>query len=314
MPARTRGPPRSPGSAPGFGAPQLPAPGRAGSAEGFAALAAPEPPLPSAAAEPSERVCVPLPQPLYFWERAEGHGGARRPPPRPSRQQGAPRIRPNFARGRRLRRAPGQPPAPGRHGPAGTGGRSDKAGRFSPPRGAFFFCGSGRARRGAGRGSQLHPEPPATGGASRDGSRVPAGLGSLPPRRPLSFPRVRSLSRGAAAAHPPRRPAGGIGPAGKSFPSPSPTCALLKRNEKLFPLVGFVALAKRRRPGRPGAAEPRCPPRDRALPGSRAPSPAGGGREGGGRAGGSFPGKEESGGYGKKDSAFIENFIYDSVL
>lgn len=59
------------GAAPSFGAQQLPLSRRVGSAVGFAALSPPEPPLPSAAAEHSERVSPHFPAPVSWrgWQR-----------------------------------------------------------------------------------------------------------------------------------------------------------------------------------------------------------------------------------------------------
>lgn len=75
MPAR--GPPRPRAASLSSGAQQLPA-GHA--APRALPLSPPEPPPHSAAAEPSECVSC-RPQLLYFYARAEEHGGARCPSP-----------------------------------------------------------------------------------------------------------------------------------------------------------------------------------------------------------------------------------------
>lgn len=68
------------GAAPSFGAQQLPLSRRVGSAVGFAALSPPEPPLPSAAAEHSERVSPHFPAPVSWrgWQRVTAEPTFRR--------------------------------------------------------------------------------------------------------------------------------------------------------------------------------------------------------------------------------------------
>ncbi|XP_029877129.1 basic proline-rich protein-like [Aquila chrysaetos chrysaetos] len=282
-------PPRPPGTAPGFGAQQPSVPGRAGSAAASAALRG----------RGTLGATLPAPRRVFGrGRRGTASPAACRPGPPGG---GALRASSPTSRGAKPTGGHrGSPRLPGRHSPRAPAAARARPGAspLHPGYFIFFFGGSGRW--------QLQPEPPAMAGG---GALSPPGTAAASPRgvwapsgpAARSAPRGRASCAAAAAAGlwartPPRRPAGGICPAGKSFTFLSPTCVLLKTNEKLFRLLRFVALAKRR-PGRPSPAAHRPPPspsaRGRALPGPRAPSPAGGGRE----EGGSFPGKEESGSY-----------------
>lgn len=260
---------------------------------------------------------LPAQPPRCFWERAEGHGltGRSGPPGGGALRSSSPTSRRAKPTGEH--RGSPRLPGPGPAQPTATGGRSREAGRFPPPPGiCYFFFRWERevavAAGAAGDGGRGRVVP------SREGSRVPPrGLGSIRPRRPLSSPRARFLRGcgrgGTLGAHPPTPACGRHRPHKEKFYLPLPDLRFIKNKRKTFPSAGFRCVGEA---AAAGTAEPRCPPtppppaRGRALPGPRAPSPAGGGR----REGGSFSGKDESGSYGKKDSAFIENLIYDSVL
>lgn len=238
-PPRLRGSPTLRGSA---------APEQAGP---WALLASPLPTLRRSPQPRSPGAFPTVPSPCIFTGGQKST--AERATPAPPRRRGVPRIFPNFSWGQIHLRAQGQPPVSQAGTSRGTGGRSHKTGRFAPPR-ETLFGGAGRGRTWSRRRCC---------GSSRSGSRGPAGSGLL---RPL---RSRRMQPGFGPL------AGGIGNPRKSFPSRFPSCILLKSNEKLFRPMGFVALAKRRRPGRPGARSPLHPPRrDRSLPAPRAPSPA----------------------------------------
>lgn len=234
--------------------------------------------------------------------RGRGALGARLPPvpsvcifvirPRvtaePSRRRGAPRIPPNFSRDQTHRRAPALPVAR----------RPLAQGRAPlPPQGRFWWE---RVAVAQGADGDVGAR-----GFLPGGSPVPARFG-LPPAPLLALLALPRLCPRILRA-------GGIGPARESFTSPSASCVLLKANEKLFPLVGFVALPKRRRPRPAEAAGPAARSGVGPFPGPGTPSPAGAGGTEGGMAGISQV-KRKAAVYGKKDLAFIENLIYDSVL
>lgn len=192
---------------------------------------------------------VSSPLPLFS---GGGRGARRGPLPLDPRRCGA-RILPHLTRDQTHRQAPAAPTPPAgdtRHSPRAAAAARTRPGA-SRRRGGGLFSGGRSSCTRSGWRCERSP----WGGQ-------PRGLVSLRPRRPLRSPRARTLrARGcseASAAHPPRWPAGGTGPAGKSFISLSPTCALLKANEKLLPLVRFVALRKRR-PRRAGPSPARRP-------------------------------------------------------
>lgn len=249
-------------------------------------MALPPSPLLSLRCLPRQRnsrsVCPPISRPLYLG--GEGRGSRR------SRLSAAPSL---PAAGRsahppQIRRGPNPPtgtgasPSPRPWAGTTSGHRRPLAqGRALPSfTGEYFSGGSRRSRRGAGRSCTQSRRLCGGGVSPGTAAASPRGLGSLRLRRPLKSPRVRSLHRrgrsGALASRPPRRPADGIGPARKSFASLSPTCFRLKTNEKLFPLVGFVAFGEAasartawggRVPLAPAGSGPSRPPD--SLPGRR---------------------------------------------
>lgn len=209
----------------------------------------------------------------------------------------------------KLRTGPNPPAGPGA-APAFPG-RCIRRPRTNPS--ASLLPGGLFLARAGGRSAERAPGRACT--RSRRRCRGPSLAERRPRPRKARAPSPAPLPAGALLERfgraSPAPPAGGIGPAGKSFTSPFPSCVLLKPNEKLFRPARFVALARRRRPGRPGARSFAAPPAGIGPfpPPEPPPRPPAGGR-----GEGICPGKEESGSYGKKDSGFIENFIYDSVL